>query len=569
MAFGGIKRKFDDISAKEISRSKLALERLESRLLLSTLVFDNDPSSSVKKSAPIDLDDSGLTMIESEINSRQDRDCYVFTADRSGLISISMEATENGRGNGLDSMLFAYNSRRKKIASNDDANYRDTNSLVEFYVEAGSNYYVKADGYKNSTGTYRITIESPEENAPLWETIDYSNKIRTATNITDLADNSGNIIVDGGIYPSRDKDYFVFTSPDDAHYSISISAEGSPLDSVLFVYNDKRKLIAKSDDISQNDSNSEVELNIEQGEVIYIKASGWKNTLGTYVLTIDNLDTDSEQYSSEESGTTSQENQGSDSSSSDDNDINDYIGNNVNSTGWLLSITISDYNGYANDLDGPIVDAQIIHKVFTDYYSVPEENVYQITSDTIVNYEAIDLGFNWLANNADSDDYVFVYYSGHGYSGRSTYANDNEGLLLPDNDVIYQNDIEDWLNKIDSQTSKVIMIDSCFAGGFAEIADGVPNTMFIGSAAHDQYAWDEVRSYYPSSEYRGGGIFANWIDYGVFSGNADTNNNGFVGLTEAFEYADTNINLKTGTGRNNQDMVINSSLNLDSLLLIG
>ena len=138
---------------KKYPGGQLSVEKLESRLLLSTLVFNEDPASAVKRSTPFELDESGLTSIESEIDHRSDKECFVFTADRSGLISVSMDAADNGRGSSLDSVLFAYNSKRKKIASNDDAYYRDTNSLIEFYVESGKEYYVKADGYKDSVGS--------------------------------------------------------------------------------------------------------------------------------------------------------------------------------------------------------------------------------------------------------------------------------------------------------------------------------------------------------------------------------------------------------------------------------
>ena len=141
--------------------------------------------------------------------------------------------------------------------------------------------------------------------------------------------------------------------------------------------------------------------------MIYIKASGWKKSLGTYVLTVENLDIVPQDRGVTDSSDSGNDNLDSNSGDSTDVDIQGSIGGNTGSTGWLLSITISDYNGSANDLDGPIVDSRIIKNVFTDYYSVPQENVYQITSDEIVDYDAIDQGFNWIAENADSNDYVF------------------------------------------------------------------------------------------------------------------------------------------------------------------
>ena len=568
MAFGGKKRKLKDISRNGISRSSLSMERLESRTLLSTLVINDDPSSKVKDSLPFELDESGQTVIESVIEQPRDKDCYVFTADRSGLMSISMEAADSGRGSGLDSVLFAYDSKRKKIASNDDAVYRDDNSIVEFYVESGNQYYIKADGYKKTVGSYSITIQSPQEGEPLWEEIDYSNKLKTADSITHLADEYGNIQIEAGIYPANDKDYFVFTVTQDANYSVNVNANGSPLDSKLAVYNQDKKLIAKNDDTSEYDTDSAVEFSAQQGDVIYIKATGWKKTLGTYSLTVSNLDVIEGENSQGENPSGNDTSNGN-SGGIVDGEIPDYLNSSSGSTGWLLTITLSDYPGTRHDLAGPIHDAEVIKGIFTDYYYVPEQNVYEINTDVDVNEDTIEAGFEWLAENADADDYVFVYYSGHGYEGRHTEVDDNEGLLLPGNVIVYEEQLSSWISKIDSDASKVIVVDSCYAGGLSGVTQTNPNTMFVGSSEFSQVAWDEVSGYYPNSDYDNGGVFANWLDYGVFSGKADSNHNGFVGLLEAFNYAEINISKKTGTGRSSQDPVVNYSLDLDSMLFIG
>ncbi len=123
-----------------------------------------------------------------------------------------------------------------------------------------------------------------------------------------------------------------------------------------------------------------------------------------------------------------------------------------------------------------------------------------------------------------------------------------------------------WLSDITPEAVKIVLIDSCYSGGFTDIASSVPNTVLIASAAFDQYAWDEVSNFYPpDSSVTSGGVFSNWLKHG-FDGHADTNRDGYVSLLEAYNYADLNINIITGTGHSNQDLQINSSIDLDAIL---
>ncbi len=577
----------------EQKSSTLRMETLEPRQLLSVFGgmashHDYGPNNNARLAETIDLDETGETTITGDISSARDKDYYMFTVENSGTITISMEALETDNY-ALDTFLTIYNSRKQKIAINDDVSTEDTNSYVEFYAQAGETYYIKADGYRKSTGDYEIILTTPTVSEAYGEEIDYANNVADSFDVNTIAEDDGTISIYGAIYPERDLDVFTFTVQADGNYAISMTSDGSTLDTYLYIYNEDGKLVYRNDDIEKANTDSYIEFYAEEGEVYYIRADAWKNSTGTYTLTVDNLSatdnttidtgdtTDSTVDASDDTGdTTSDSSTNDDSTSADDtttdgSTTDDDADSNTEtdaSEGWVLIIGAYDYQGFQNDLTGPAYDTQLVSEIFTDYYSVSEDNIHILSGGSSVSYEAISVEFAWLAENADSNDYVVIYYSGHGSSGDSETVDDNESLYLPDSSSVYQSDIEGWLNTINTDTDKVLILDSCYSGGLLDIANNVSNTAVIASTSYNMTAWDAVESYYPQgNRFRGGGVFATWLNYGIMSGNADSDDNGYVTLLEAFNYADLGINNVTSEPYN-QDPVINYSINFDLAIFL-
>ena len=547
------------------THSSLKLETLEPRQLLSVFggmfqhhSYDHGQNNSPRLAESIELDETGNTTIEGNISSARDRDYYTFTVEYSGTVSISMESLDTD-DSALDTYLTVYNSRKRKIAVNDDISQDNTNSYIEFYAEAGDTFYIRADGYRRSTGDYSISLTTSTVNESYGEDTDYANNISGSIEISSLAAEDGIISIDGAIYPATDLDVFTFTVQSDGEYAVSMSANGSDLDTYLYIYNENGKLVYRNDDIEKGNLDSYIEFTAEEGEIYYIRADAWKHSIGTYTITVENLSAPLTDENEEEVITTP-EDQTDDTQNDDQTDA---------SEGWVLIIGAYDYQGFQNDLTGPAYDIELISEIFTDYYSVPDENVHVLSGGYNVNEQTIEQQVEWLAENADSNDYVVIYYSGHGTAGDSENIDDNESLYLPDSSYIYQADIENWLNTINSDTDKVIILDSCYAGGFLDIANNVPNTAVIASTSYSQTAWDAVQEYYPQGNtYRNGGVFATWLNYGILSGNADSNSDNYVNLLEAFNYADLGINRITSSNEYNQDPVINYSLDFDLAIFL-
>ena len=527
----------------------LRVEMLEDRCLLSTAI-DADPGNHPFWACQLNLDDD--TTYEQEISAFNDRDYYVVTPEYSGLMTVDMEASE---GSGLDTVLFAYNSRYRLMDYSLDYSVSTTDSQVQFYVEAGQNYYLLAFGQKWSTGDYTLVIDQPDADSPVWEKNDYSNSLVRATVIEIESSSVSTIEVDAGIYPANDIDCFSFTAPTDGRYTVSMTTQDSPLDSYLFLFNSRYRLVDRNDDVSSRNTDSQIVFEAEAGETFYILADGWRYSSGTYTLSIDMPydSSNSQQDTNGGSGDGSGE-----SIVSDETDV------------WVLAVGAYDYSGVMNDLAGPQADMDIVTSMMTDYYGVSSDHINIIAgSSEEVNAGSLEAGVQWLADNADADDIAMFYYSGHGEAGISTVLDDNESLFLPDGSHIYQSTLDSWFGQINEETSKILIIDSCYSGGFVSLADSLSNTAVISTCDFDQTAWDEVPGFYPASGSSRGGIFANWLSYGVRSGAADTNNDNRVSFLEAFSYADFNINIVTGTGFSNQDPQINSLIDLDSLLSVG
>jgi hypothetical protein len=117
-----------------------------------TFVTD-DHSDTFADATPIaiglagDADDTGT------IERSGDRDFFKFVASRTGLVAIDLRAA----GSSLDTVLSVYDSRGRRIASNDDS-AGGSDSHVSIRVKAGRTYFIEASGYRNSQGDYSVKI---------------------------------------------------------------------------------------------------------------------------------------------------------------------------------------------------------------------------------------------------------------------------------------------------------------------------------------------------------------------------------------------------------------------------
>jgi len=152
-----------------------------------------------------------------------------------------------------------------------------------------------------------------------------------------------------------------------------------------------------------------------------------------------------------------------------------------------LFIGISDYGGFA-DLPFCVEDATRVHNAMRDAFGMRAEDAVLLT-DQKATIEAVEEALAEIASRASADDMVVVFYSGHGgqvaienFTAQDPDAKD-ETLVLVDGEMT-DDTFAELLGDVEAGT-QLIVIDSCFAGGFAKDVVSVPGRMGLFSSEED------------------------------------------------------------------------------------
>jgi hypothetical protein len=254
------------------------------------------PGHSFATAIPLSLSASAPSSQIGSIVAAGDADVYLFVAPASGLLTVRQQA---GSGSPLDSYLYAFDGSQPVnnfdglqalLASNDDSG-GTLDSLIQFHVTAGHNYYVRAAGFGTSIGKYVLTIS-------------YGNSNTTAAVGHTFAD-AGPLSLDTNGYGSQmgvitaagDADMYRFIAPYTGTLTIRQNAPSagsssdkfgpskSILDSVLTVFDGSQIQIARNDDDTDDDSlDSYLRISIVAGQTYYVRAAGFGPTTGHYEL---------------------------------------------------------------------------------------------------------------------------------------------------------------------------------------------------------------------------------------------------------------------------------------------
>jgi hypothetical protein len=187
---------------------------------------------------------------------------------------------------------------------------------------------------------------------------------------------------------------------------------------------------------------------------------------------------------------------------------------------WALIIGISDYE-QVNDLKYPHYDANDITDVLINYHGWPESHIYKLINSTATKSNILD-HIARIDSQEDSDDLFLFFFAGHGSQGGSDeYPYDeadgiDEYIIPYDCDwstgtAIRDDELEAALDNLES-SRKVVILDTCFSGGFARGAELQARSITLNDSA-------AKRSIVPES-----------ID------TRDLNKEGYVTLTSCDEY---------------------------------
>jgi hypothetical protein len=163
----------------------------------------DDHGNSLDSSTALVVDDHANGLIAGAIDTAFDQDYFRFTPSIDSRIAVMLVA---GAGSNLDSNLSAFDSNGRLIVANDDATRLTKDSLVEFSVQAGQTYYLRAQGFGSSEGLYQVVV------SPIAEIDDeFGDTADMAESWALASDGSGHR--EGALQSSRDIDLLKVVSP--------------------------------------------------------------------------------------------------------------------------------------------------------------------------------------------------------------------------------------------------------------------------------------------------------------------------------------------------------------------
>jgi hypothetical protein len=246
------------------------------RYVLSLALSDPAPAGDVgdtfATAAALTLPASGSLDLAGAIEIPLDVDVFRFQAPLTGTLTIRQDAGQGSGPDSLDSFLAVFDGAGHPIDSDDDT-AGSLGSLVQLDVQQGREYFVRAAGFGASTGRYLLHIR-PGASAPLGiresfdgaRPVDIDEKRLTATVF-------GSIDFAGGDDGTADADVFQFVAPVAGPLMIRQEwTAGSRLDSLLFVFDDQRRLIASNDD-NGTLPDAAVVVNLARGQTFYVRAT--------------------------------------------------------------------------------------------------------------------------------------------------------------------------------------------------------------------------------------------------------------------------------------------------------
>ncbi|MBC7570449.1 MAG: caspase family protein [Spirosoma sp.] len=202
---------------------------------------------------------------------------------------------------------------------------------------------------------------------------------------------------------------------------------------------------------------------------------------------------------------------------------------------YALLIGVQDFEDKKiPSLRGVIKDIEKFNQILSD----PTFSKFKV--NTLINPALVESrkAISEISLNANENDVVFFYYSGHGLldNHRSLF------LLYRDSESDFKDatcmESEYILSQFRKSKCKnfIIIIDACHSGAFFNNNRGLPNGLVALTAC------DESQTTYETLE---GGIFSNILIKGLKSDYIDANRDGIITFSELFEYIIEQIKLNT------------------------
>jgi len=240
---------------------------------------------------------------------------------------------------------------------------------------------------------------------------------------------------------------------------------------------------------------------------------------------------------------------------------------------FAISVGIADYGGNTSDLTYTDTDAAKLYQKFEELGMLREESI--LLTNQQASLPEFRRAFQQVAAQAGPDDIFLFFYSGHGSqiedpNDRGELDGRDETLVFADGEELTDDDLAAMFAQVNAGTTMVVL-DSCFSGGFERDLITRPNMMGLFSSEEDLTSL-------VASEFNAGGYLARFFSDGV-GGQADDNADGNITAGELVSYlryrfreqCDGRNCIEAETGdaqRNHQELVVQrGSVEVDDILV--
>lgn len=236
---------------------------------------------------------------------------------------------------------------------------------------------------------------------------------------------------------------------------------------------------------------------------------------------------------------------------------------------YAVIIGIGDYQDKRiPDLQFTVNDAQGLYDVLTDpeIGGVPKEHIKLLLNEQATDRAIKGAIGGWLSRQAQKEDTVIIYYSGHGAPEIQdtywvTYNANIDDLYTT---ALNNNDIAEMLARIESERM-ITFLDSCYSAATVNrrnrtrnIQTEIPWEKFSGKGRVTISASDGKQLSLELEEY-GHGVFTYYLLEGL-KGKADTNHDGIIDVDEIWNYVKFQVTETARKAGNSQTPVLQGNL---------
>ncbi|WP_346353280.1 caspase family protein [Azotosporobacter soli] len=195
-------------------------------------------------------------------------------------------------------------------------------------------------------------------------------------------------------------------------------------------------------------------------------------------------------------------------------------------TNYGVVIGIGDYAGTSNDLAGVKYDVADVKQFLTTDSLWTGTNLTTVTDAQATKNNILN-SINSLAGKVDANDNVFLYYSGHGYSGSGNMVAYDMAAVTPQ--MMYDS-IVGLGNKVGAGGHVTFVLDSCFSGSFVDYfksRGGGSQYTVISASSSSEVSWDIGTN----------GLFTHYLMDDALNGRkADLNHDNKITTSEVLNY---------------------------------